>query len=151
MDAHDAAAETLLSDLQSYFGVSAPTLADSRTKTEVLPPVASDGLATNFRTEMRRRQRANSGSTSPRCDQSPMVMEGARPSSPPPTFSTSTHDLADGFWECDLHDEESNAVGRISFIDRSPTEAAAAISRFLGASVRQRPVDLSSRSYTPLC
>ena len=136
----DADADALMRDLENFFAqptFEAPTSSAEAFDTNLLPTNAGkNSLAIDFRKEVRRRQRANSGCTS--LKNRPIVTDGVRPSRPP-TFATVAHDLEDGFWECDLH-EAKNAgkiIGRIAFIDRSPTEAGAAVSRYLGASVAE--------------
>ena len=43
------------------------------------------------------------------------------------------HDESDGFFECDLiSDEDGHTVGRVAFINESPTEVATALQKVLG-------------------
>lgn len=108
----------LLSDLESFFAPSA---------------AAAPGEIDPF-LQFRRRRRANSGARSDHAEHSPLAAaSGARPLHPP-CFSTSVHDDGDGFFDIDLHAGSSQAVGRATFIDRSPSEAAHQVSRALGAS-----------------
>ena len=139
--------ETLLEDLKSFFGDD-PESASSNivplydplnslqdpftiTVRESSPPPKPPPPPANFLLEMRRRQRADSSSVKG-SHKRPLVSGGVRPQTAP-VFTTTVHDESDGFFECDLiSDEDGHTVGRVAFINESPTEVATALQKVLG-------------------
>ena len=79
----------------------------------------------------RRRRRANSGGHL-HGQQRPLCKDGLPPVAQP-HMTTLIHDGGDGFFECDL-EVGGEVVGRITFIDQSPTEVCTEVYRTLGAS-----------------
>ena len=139
--------ETLLEDLKSFFGDD-PESASSNivplydplnslqdpftiTVRESSPPPKPPPPPANFLLEMRRRQRADSSPVKG-SHKRPLVSGGVRPQTAP-VFTTTVHDESDGFFECDLiSDEDGHTVGRVAFINESPTEVATALQKVLG-------------------
>ena len=129
--------ELLLNNLVSFFSdtTTTPAAAAAATATNASHDDSLQMWHRNEEALLQRRKQLNKG-RSHRARTTPLLRSGQPQAGRAPAFTTSTHDLSNGFWEVDLHDAEHGGavVGRMSFIDQTPSEAGVEVSDALNGS-----------------